>query len=249
MLIVSWNVNSLRKRLSLLQQLIHQMQPDVLALQETKVQDAHFPMDFFQSMGYDVVFHGQSAYNGVALAARHPLSHSQNPQWLEGQARYIQAEICGVQIGCVYVPNGQTIDSEAYKQKLSFLTHLRQHTKSAVSRMLPSVIVGDFNVALEDTDMWKASDGGLLCSEPEREAMRAWLYQGWTDSMMPGQKRVFTWWDYRGQSWPLDRGLRIDYAFLSPSAADRLQESGVEASWRGCPEPSDHAPIWLRLQR
>lgn len=254
-----WNVNSIRARLHLMSDWMTQNAWDVIALQETKVSDAQFPMNFFHQQGYHVFCSGQKSYNGVALAVRLSLQcqHIQVKNFAQlDQARYIQADINGITIGCVYVPNGKEVGHSAYGEKLLFLQELRDFLKPICRQTKAFVLCGDFNVTLTDDDvgnplLWQDK---ILCSKLERIHLRAFLSDGWIDSLSPshaygiGKKNPFTWWPYRSYGWQKNPGLRIDYALISPWAADKLMGSGVDPSWRDAQTPSDHAPIWVQIQ-
>lgn len=252
MRIGSWNVNSLRMRLEAVKRWLIQEKIDVALVQETKIIDELFPQSDFKELGYEVAFWGQKAYNGVAIISRWPLIHIQIQDFLDqGQARYIEAMTHGVRVASIYVPNGKSIEDPAYGDKLVFMERLRAHVAPHLYELQTTVLGGDFNIALSDEDVYDPTrwTGRLLFSRPEKTALRQMIYQGWVDSIVtqPKKKNPFTWWDYRGQSFQRDAGLRIDYCFLSPWGADRLVESGVSREWRGEPSPSDHIPTWVTV--
>ncbi len=263
--ILSWNINSLRLRLPLLEKIMEEHEPTLILLQETKTQDKDFPVDFFHNQNYNVAFWGQKSYNGVAIASRWPLEDIQKKSFTDAaeEARYMEAFSHNVRVASVYVPNGQTLHSPAYEKKHDFFQHLRTHVLPFVDAEERVVLGGDFNVALSDADVahpeqWQNS---ILFSLPERQWMRHMLHDGWTDSMgtsIPQEykkgsgknsgKNLYTWWDYRQQKWEKNDGLRIDYFLLSPRAADTLHDVEVLYSWRAAPSPSDHAPLLLTLK-
>jgi exodeoxyribonuclease-3 len=249
----SWNINSVRARLPVLEALLQEEAPSILMLQETKVQDDAFPLDIFDRFHYNVVVFGQKSYNGVAIASKGPIEEvSRLSLGCDGEARYIEATTLGVRVGCVYVPNGQSLDSPAYSKKLMFLDQLRSHARPFLQTQDPFVLAGDFNVAPypEDVAQEKKWEGNLLCSPKERQALRAFFHEGWIDPLhneRDHQKNPFTWWDYRGRAVEKDDGLRIDFCLLSPRAFDQKREAGVAKKWRLEEKPSDHAPVWVRL--
>ncbi len=247
MKIISWNINSLRARLDLLSELIKAEAPDVVLLQETKVTDQDFPKEFFDEMGYHVVFWGQKSYNGVAIASRYPLTDVLHKDFGQG-ARYLEGKTQGVRVISLYVVNGQSLTSPAYEEKLTFMAQVKEHVRPYLSEPISTVIGGDFNVAPYERDVcdpgaWQDS---ILFSLKERESLRSWFYQGWHDSADQGN--TFTWWPYQGRAWEKDQGLRIDFILTSPWGSDRLSEAGVLREWRGRNKPSDHAPVWVDVK-
>lgn len=261
--ILSWNINSLRLRLSLLEKILQENAPTIVLLQETKTQDKDFPVDFFQNQHYNVVFWGQKSYNGVAIASRFPIEDALKKSLThsEEEARYIEAFSHNTRVASVYVPNGQELHSPAYEKKQLFFEALRTHTIPFVDREERVVLGGDFNVALSNDDVAHPEkwNDNILFSLPERQWMRRLLHDGWMDSMgsdIPQDykeglttegKNPFTWWDYRAQKWEKNDGLRIDYFLLSPRAADTFHTATVLHPWRAAPSPSDHAPLLLTL--
>jgi exodeoxyribonuclease-3 len=266
MKIVSWNVNSLRARLDVLDLYIQAERPDLLFLQETKVMDGDFPVSFFLDRSYHVSYWGQKSYNGVAIAAIHPITFVVKRNiTIHQEARYIEASIGPIRAGCVYVPNGQSIGSEAFQKKMDFFQNLRNYLLFHVKPKFPFfVLAGDFNVALTDDDVYdaKAYENHLLCSADERKHMRALIYDGWYDGAGEQEKNAFTWWPYQGRAFEKDEGLRLDYFLFSPALMDRVLSAGVSVAWREkikvesvnfdngkdmlC--PSDHAPIWANIK-
>ena len=249
-----WNVNSLRVRMPLLQSWLKTEGIDIALLQETKVIDADFPEQSLKDMGYYSVFWGQKTYNGVAILSRWPLS---NVVRLDlngtGAARCIQAVTHGLRICCLYIPQGQDFDRPAFGEKLAFLKGLSRHIEPYVQDTMPTIIGGDFNVALNDEDVWDAEwwRNRVMFSIPERKLLRQILWTGWTVAQwrIRMQKNPATWWAYQGAAWPKQHGLCIDYYLLSPWASDLLHHSWVSQHWRGQHQPSDHAPIGVELRR
>jgi len=247
-----WNVNSLRTRLSLLQSWLKTERIDMALLQETKVIDGDFPKDALENAGYYSAFWGQKTYNGVAILSRWPLSDVLRLDLNNtGTARCIQAITHGLRLCCVYVPQGQDFDRPAFGEKLAFLKGLSHHIAPYVQDDTPTIIGGDFNIALNDEDVW---DGDVwrhrvMCSTTERNLLRQMLWSGWTmaQGRIKAQKNPATWWAYQGGAWPKQHGLCIDSFLLSPGAIDLLSSHWVSQHWRGEHQPSDHAPIGLEL--
>ncbi|MDX1562015.1 MAG: exodeoxyribonuclease III, partial [Gammaproteobacteria bacterium] len=213
MKIATWNVNSLRVRLPHVVDWLEREQPDVLGLQETKLQDDAFPADAFQNAGYEVCYSGQRTYNGVAIIARTPIADVVTD--LDGfddeQRRVLAATIAGVRVYNLYVPNGQSVDSDKYRYKLSWLEALRRQVSAELENHPKCVLVGDFNIAPEDRDVhdpvaWR---GKVLCSEPEREALGRLLDAGFDDVFRRIEQggEHFSWWDYRAGAFRRNRGL------------------------------------------
>jgi len=254
MKIASWNVNSIRSRLErVIPWLAHQA-PDVLCLQETKVQDDVFPAEPFADAGYHVVVHGQKTYNGVAIVARDAITdvaRGFDDGDDDGGARFIAATVRGVRVMSAYIPNGKDIDHEHYRFKLGWLERLRAYVDARSAPTDPLVLAGDFNVTADDRDVhdpdaWR---GRNLCSEPERERLAALGAWGMLDSLreMTADAGLYSWWDYRRLGFPKNRGLRIDYVFISRGLRPRLVAAGIDRAARKGPKPSDHAPVWVQL--
>jgi exodeoxyribonuclease-3 len=248
--VVTWNVNSIRARLERVQAFLARWQPDVLALQETKVADAEFPAETLRAAGYEVQAYGQRTYNGVALLARVPLADLTcgfDDDGPEAERRLIAATAGGLRIVNVYVPNGQAVDSPKYAYKLAWLARLRCFLEAELRAHPDLVVLGDFNVAPEDRDvhdpeLWR---GQVLCSEPERDAIRALFALGLSDlqrefSAEPG---FHTWWDYRGLAFPMKKGLRIDLVLVSEGSRARALSIAVDREERKGKGASDHAPV------
>lgn len=251
--VASWNVNSVRARFEVIHAWLAERRPDIVLLQETKVEDRQFPRELFEDQGYNLAVFGQKTYNGVAIASKFPIEDVVRKHFGENDdARYIEAFTGGVRIASVYVPNGQSIDSPQFTYKKHFFERLKTHIAQYLDDDTPFLVAGDFNVAPYDNDIghvdtWR---GNILCSSEERSWVRDILYAGWTDPMaraVGAEKNALTWWDYRGHAFARGDGLRIDYFLLSPRAADLWREDGVDRVWREREKTSDHAPIWGHL--
>lgn len=253
MMIASWNVNSLNVRLTHVLDWLTANQPNILALQETKVTDPNFPIDAFREQGWQVAFSGQKTFNGVAIISREPIQVKSVgfPDWADDQRRVLGAEIGDYFVLVVYVPNGQSVGSEKYQYKLDWLSALKRYLDD-LARHYPKVIVlGDFNIAPEDQDVHDPAlwDGQVLVSPDERAHWRDLLSIGFTDAFRYiNKEQQFTWWDYRQAAFRRNRGLRIDHILISSGLASQLESCWVDESPRKLERPSDHTPIIARLR-
>ncbi|MDZ3823955.1 MAG: exodeoxyribonuclease III [Pseudoxanthomonas sp.] len=253
MKIASWNVNSLKVRLPHLAQWCAQAQPDLLALQETKLDDPAFPAAAIAELGYQAVFSGQRTYNGVALLARAPIADvaAGVPGLDDPQRRYLAATVAGVRVVNLYVVNGQAVGSEKFEYKLRWLAAVREALAAELARHPDLVVLGDFNIAPDDRDVHdpQAWHEKILCSTPEREALRGLLDLGLCDSFRVHNEEGghYSWWDYRQAAFRRDLGLRIDLVLLSDSLRGRLAAAGIDREPRTWERPSDHAPVWVDL--
>ncbi|HET7370378.1 MAG TPA: exodeoxyribonuclease III [Gammaproteobacteria bacterium] len=254
MKVATWNVNSLNVRLPHALDWLKTNQPDVLALQETKLVDDKFPHADFEKLGYHTVCCGQKTYNGVAIASREPLANAVRalPDFEDPQCRVLAGTVGGVRVIDVYVPNGQSVGSEKYRYKLAWLDALRHWLQAELAEHPELVIVGDFNIAPDDRDVHDPEEweGKVLCSEPERAALRALLDLGLKDSfrLFDQPEATFSWWDYRAASFRRDRGLRIDLLLMSDALATRCDTSTIDRDPRAWERPSDHAPAVATLR-
>ena len=251
MRLASWNVNSLKVRLPHVLGWLATQQPDVLCLQETKLEDPCFPLEALKEAGYQAIYAGQKTYNGVAILSRHPITEIMRgiPDWVDEQQRVLSATIQGIRIICVYVPNGQDVDSDKYQYKLRWLSALHDWLGHELSQYPHLAVLGDFNIAPYDTDVYDAAElgQGILVSPAERAAFSALLELGLEDSFStranPGQS--FTWWDYRAGAFRRNRGLRIDHILLSTALAKNSSDWQVDTNPRKQERPSDHAPVMV----
>ena len=249
MKLASWNVNSLKVRLPQLLDWLGTCQPDVVCLQETKLEDANFPRLEIEAAGYAVAFSGQKTYNGVALLSRHRLDDVTigNPHFPDPQKRLIAATTNGIRVICAYVPNGQAVGSEKYAYKLSWLAALAKWLEEEIAAHPQLAIAGDFNIAPDDRDVHDpaAWAGQILCSEAERTAFQKLLASGLRDSfrLFEQPEKSFSWWDYRMLGFQKNLGLRIDHILLSTPLADRCTTASIDREVRKRERPSDHAPV------
>lgn len=254
MKIVSWNINSLRKRQERLLAWLAATQPDIVCLQETKCTDEQFPAVELKLAGYHSTFHGQKSYNGVAILSKEEprdVRPALCDEEEDPQARVIAATIGSVRVFSAYAPNGQAVGSPAYEYKLKWYARLRSCLLQREAAAKDLAVCGDFNVAPKDEDvhdpaLWR---GAIMCSDGERAAFESLGEAGLIDTlrMYRPEPGIFTWWDYRMLSFPKNRGLRIDAVLASKSLAARCTNAGTDREMRKGKEPSDHAPIWAEF--
>ena len=262
MLIASWNVNSIRSRLSQVIRWLEDEQPEVICLQETKVSDKEFPYKTFENLGYRVKFYGQKSYNGVAIISKNKitdikygfageLNQLEISEEFHSQKRIISGLINGIRIINVYVPNGSSLDSEKFNYKVTWLAMLNEYLIKQSRREEPTCLLGDFNIALTDNDIYAPDKfkGSIMASEIERKMLKEALGSRFIDSF-----RVFenlsghwSWWDYRNNSFELNKGWRIDHIYISNNLLSNLKSSVIERSQRENNQPSDHAPVMINL--
>ena len=256
MKIATFNVNNVNKRLANLLEWLAAAQPDAVCLQETKTTDRDFPESAIRAAGYGAIRHGQKSWNGVAILAR-GVDPVESRRGLPGdladkQPRYIEAAVNGVLIGCLYAPNGNPQPGPKFDYKLAWLERLRKHAETLFASGLPVVLAGDYNVVPTDQDIYptKSYADNALLQPQSRAAYATLLAQGWVDALRERHpdERIYTFWDYMRNRWPRDAGLRIDHLLLSASVAGRLVDAGVDRLVRGCPNASDHAPVWITLR-
>ncbi len=246
--ITTWNVNSLRVRLPQVLAWLKADSADLLAVQETKVEDEGFPRSEIEAAGYHVLYCGEKTYNGVALISRTPVTDpcfELDPA--DPQRRFIAATLGGVRIINVYVPNGSEVGSEKYAYKLRWLEHLGRYLMSARVRYKHVIVLGDFNIAPEDRDVHDPATwfGSVLVSEPEREAFRCLLQAGFVDlfRIFCADGGCFSWWDYRAGAFRRNLGLRIDHILATETVAACCRRCYIDPAPRGNTRPSDHAPV------
>ena len=254
MRIASWNVNSAKARQDHILEYLKAGGADVLLLQETKTQDQNFPANLYEECGWSVAYHGQKTYNGVAIASRSPISDvacGLAGDDTDEQARYMEAVIEGVRVASVYLPNGNPVPGPKFDYKIAWMERLNRRMDALLAMERPVVLGGDFNVIPEDIDCYDPPgwDGDALTRPESREAFRTMCNKGFVDAIRalhPGQE-MYSYWDYQAGAWQKDNGIRIDHMLLSPEAADRLAEAGVDKKPRGLEKPSDHTPVWVEI--
>lgn len=254
MKIASWNVNSLNVRLPHLEQWLRDFAPDVVGLQETKLEDHKFPDSALAGLGYRSVFAGQKTYNGVAILARETPADVQVgiPGFEDEQKRVIAATVGGVRIVNLYVVNGQDVGTEKYSYKLRWLDAVHGWLADEMRRHPQLVVMGDFNIAPDDRDVFDAkvwNDDHILTSTAERNALKRLYALGLHDAfrLHNDEAGVFSWWDYRMGGLRRNLGLRIDLTLVSDELRARAAEAGIDREPRTWERPSDHAPAWVRL--
>lgn len=247
--VATWNVNSLRVRLPQVLAWLQAEQPDVFAMQETKMPDEDFPLREFRDAGYEAVFSGQKTYNGVAIAGRAPMANvlTEFPEFDDPQRRLIFAEAGGIALLNLYVPNGSEVGSEKYSYKLHWLSHLHDFLRAVLARKPRLIAMGDFNIAPADEDVHdpRKWEGQVLCSAPERAQFFKLLAAGLVDCFRVFEQapQSFSWWDYRAASFRHNRGLRIDHILAGPELAARCRTCRIDRAPRAWERPSDHAPV------
>jgi exodeoxyribonuclease-3 len=256
--LATWNVNSLNVRLPRLLDWLPAAAPDVLCLQETKLEDAKFPHEELARAGYAAHFAGQRTYNGVALLVRDDRAAAVEdvvttlPDFADEQKRVVAATVSGLRVIDFYVPNGQSVDSDKYRYKLDWCMAATRFLKTELARHERLVVAGDFNIAPEDRDVHDPAlwAGQVLCSGPERAVFREWLDLGLRDSfrLFEQPPQTFSWWDYRQLAFPKNHGLRIDHILLSPALAAACSACRIDRNARKGDKPSDHAPVIADLR-
>ena len=249
MKLAAWNVNSLKVRLPHLLDWLAQAQPDIVCLQELKLEDAKFPRSEIESAGYQSAFSGQKTYNGVAILSRLALADvsAGMPGFADDHKRVIAATAAGVRVVCVYCPNGQAVGSDKYAYKMRWFAALKDFLAAEIARHSSLVVAGDFNVAPEDRDVHdpKAWEGQVLVSEAERAALQALAALGLKDTfrLFEQPEKSFSWWDYRMLGFRRNAGLRIDHVLVTADLARRCTASTIDKAPRKLERPSDHAPV------
>lgn len=256
MKITTYNINGIKARLPRLFEYLAEADADIVCLQELKTSDETFPVADIEAAGYGVVWHGQKSWNGVAVLARgtQPVERQRG---LAGEvedehSRYLECEVDGLVVASLYLPNGNPCPGPKFDYKLRWMQRLAARGRELLAEEVPAVLAGDYNVIPNDDDTFSvpAMASDALMQPESRQAYRRLLAQGWTDSLRTRAPKggVWTFWDYQAGSWQRDAGFRIDHLLLSPQAADRLVDAGVDKSYRGREKASDHAPTWVKLR-
>jgi exodeoxyribonuclease-3 len=246
--IATWNVNSIRVRLEHVLSWLKNEKPDLLALQETKILDDDFPVEEFTKLGFSVTYSGQKTYNGVAFITRQPVSDpfTDLPHFIDPARRILGVTYQGIRFYNLYVPNGERVDSEKYHYKLHWLQNIKVHLQSELKQYANCILLGDFNIApdhrdVHDPAMW---EGRILCSDNERQLLSDILQSGFVDCFrLHSDEKVFSWWDYRLNSFKRNLGLRIDHIFASEALRQKCTQCFIDKTPRGLERPSDHAPV------
>ncbi len=250
MKIASYNINGIRARLETLKEFCRESAPDIAILQEIKCMDENFPREVFEDLGYNVVVHGQKSFNGVALLSKFPIDDVRiGLPWDEEdlQARYVEADIEGVVICGLYLPNGNPVESEKFPYKLGWMDRLLRRAEEFLHAETPFLMTGDFNIIPTPEDCWdvEAWRGDALYHEESLRRFRCLENFGLYDALrlcndLPMQ---YSFWDFQAGAWNKNHGIRIDHFLLSPEMADRLKSVEIEKHWRGREKPSDHVPV------
>lgn len=259
MKIATFNINGIKARLPALKNWLASAQPDVALLQEIKSQCDAFPAHALEEMGYNVYTHGQKSFNGVAILSKTPVEDLQRR--LPGddndeQARWIEGTVCdggsAVRLCCLYLPNGNPVPGEKYAYKLAWMARLHAHAKALLESEMPVVMAGDYNIIPQEEDCarpeaWRED---ALFRLESREAFRRILALGYTDALRAhtSAPEQYTFWDYQAGAYQKNNGIRIDHLLLSPQAADLMTDCQIDAEIRGFEKPSDHVPIWVKLE-
>lgn len=256
MKIATYNVNSINARLPILQRWLAEAQPDIVCFQELKAVHENFPLQAINDMGYEAIWHGQKSWNGVAILSKIGAINERcrvlpgDPEDLH--SRYIEAEVNGLVMGCLYLPNGNPYPGEKFEYKLKWMDRLTKHASDLLASGAPTILVGDYNVIPTEIDVYKPENwvNDALFRIETREAFQKILDQGWTDAirkLYPAEK-IYTFWDYFRNNFARDAGLRIDHFLLSPNLVGRLKAAGVNREVRGWEKSSDHGPVWIELE-
>lgn len=247
--IATWNVNSLRVRLPHVLEWLTEHQPDVLALQELKLEDKDFPINAFTELNYHSAFVGQKTYNGVALLSRMPGENIEQvlPGAQDPQKRLLAATFNQVRVINVYVPNGEAVSSIKYTYKLNWLEYLKKYIHEQLKQYHKLILLGDFNIAPENEDVYdpRVWEGQVLFSEPERKALQELISVGLQDTfrLFEQPEKSYTWWDYRAAAFRRNMGLRIDHILASTKIAVDCKSCQIDKAPRKLERPSDHAPV------
>jgi exodeoxyribonuclease III len=257
--IVSYNLNGIRARMPRLLEYLREQQPDVVCLQELKCADENLPFEEVRAAGYESLWHGQKAFNGVAVLSRTgaPLTLRRRgllPDPSDSQSRYLEAEVGDCVIASLYAPNGNPVGTEKFAYKLRWLERLQLRGRDLLAEGRPVVLAGDWNVIPtehpDDVFSARVMARDALMQPESRAVFARILDDGWIDAIRARhpQGRLYTFWDYMAGCWRRDAGFRIDHFLLSPSASARLVDAGVDKSYRGRDKASDHAPTWVVLK-
>jgi len=246
--IATWNVNSLRVRLEQVLSWLKNEMPDLLALQETKILDADFPAAEIEKLGFSVVYSGQKAYNGVAFITQKPVDNifTDIPNFQDPARRILGVTYQGIRFFNLYVPNGESVNSEKYHYKLNWLQNIKNHLQNELIKYPECILLGDFNIAPDHRDVHDPAvwEGRILCSDNERKMLADIMGHGFIDCFrMHSEEKAYSWWDYRLNSWKRNLGLRIDHIFASSAIYHKCTQCFIDKTPRGHERPSDHAPV------
>ena len=253
MKIATWNVNSLKVRLPQVLQWLESSNCEVLALQELKIDNDNFPQSVFTDLGFFVAFNGQKTYNGVAIISKLPIGDVvfDIPYYTDNQKRVITATINGIRIMCVYVVNGESTQSDKFSYKLTWLKSLHEYVVDEITKNNKFIILGDFNIAPQDIDVYDPSkwENQVLCTNEEREAWHKLLNLGLYDGfrLFNHDANCYSWWDYRNFAFRRKLGMRIDHILISEELKHLAVNCEIDINPRKNERPSDHTPVVLEL--
>jgi exodeoxyribonuclease III len=257
MRIATYNIHSIRNRLPRLLEWLGEAQPDAVCLQELRIYDEEFPLDAIEAAGYGAIWRGQKPrYNGVAILARatQPVEVRRDlpGDGDDAQARYLEAGINGVLVGCLYAPNGNPQPGPKFDYKLAWLARLAKHAKSLRDSGAPVVLAGDYNVVPTPADIYPTTsyDDDALVQPQSRDAFAVLIEQGWIDTLraLHPRETIYTYWDYMRKRWERNAGLRIDHLLVNAVLRKRVIAAGVDRDVRGRPGASDHVPAWIEIE-
>ncbi|KRB56548.1 exodeoxyribonuclease III [Flavobacterium sp. Root186] len=257
MKIATYNVNGINGRLPVLLRWLDEAAPDIVCLQELKAPQDNFPLKAINEAGYNAIWHGQKQWNGVAILARN-MEIEEVTRILPGdeedvQSRYIEALINGIVIACLYLPNGNPVPGLKFEYKLKWFDRLAERAATLLNLKIPVVLIGDFNVMPTELDVYKPEKwvNDALFRPEVRKAFAAIVSLGWTDAIrkLYPEEKIYTFWDYFRNAYERDAGLRIDHFLMSPQIASTLRSGGVDRHVRGWEKTSDHAPVWIEIDK
>lgn len=257
MKIATYNVNGIRARLPVLLQWLKESQPDIVCLQELKAPQESFPIEEINAVGYEAIWNGQKSWNGVAILSKgYEIKEVQrslpgDPEDI--QSRYIEAIIDQIVICCLYLPNGNPYPGPKFDYKLSWIERLKKRTDELIKMEFPAVIIGDFNIIPTPFDVYKPErwENDALYRVEVRNAYEKMLKKGWIDSIRTlfPEEKIYTFWDYFNKAYDRNAGIRLDHVLLSPYLKSNLKSAGVDHHVRGWEKSSDHAPVWIQLEK
>jgi exodeoxyribonuclease-3 len=255
MKIATYNVNGINGRLQVLLRWLNETNPDIVCLQELKAPEQKFPLNAINDAGYEAIWHGQKSWNGVAILSKYGIP-KEIRRGLPGDetdmhSRYIEADINGLIIGCLYLPNGNPAPGPKFDYKLEWFKRLHKHAAKHIKSGKPVILTGDYNVIPTDLDCYKPERWvkDALFFPESKAAYKKLVAQGWTDAvrtLYPTQS-IYTFWDYFRNAYNRDAGIRIDHFLISPVIAKKLKAAGVDKEVRGWEKTSDHAPVWIEM--
>lgn len=255
MKIVTYNINGIKARLPVLLRWLEESQPDVVCLQELKAPQENFPIEIINNAGYNAIWHGQKSWNGVAILTRNTVPQERcrvlpgDPE--DVNSRYIEANVDGIIVGCLYLPNGNPYPGPKFDYKLRWFERFTLHAAELYASGQPVILTGDFNVMPSEIDVYKPERwvNDALFRIESREAFQKLMTQGWTDAIrkLYPNEVIYTFWDFFRDNFNRNAGIRIDHFLLSPHIDKRLIAAGVDRNVRAWEKTSDHAPVWIEI--